>query len=79
MAAMKYKRVPGFGKVKLNDIVVFNFPAGDTVALNRQQEDFYSLAYREGQRVYPNKINMDSLTRDQQRTVYDLTTMPAVI
>ena len=59
----KYKRVPGFGKVKLNDIVVFNFPAGDTVALNRQQEDFYSLAYREGQRVYPNKINMDSLTR----------------
>lgn len=36
----KYKRVPGFGKVKLNDIVVFNFPAGDTVALNRQQEDF---------------------------------------
>ncbi len=22
----KYKRVPGFGKVKLNDIVVFNFP-----------------------------------------------------
>lgn len=68
----KYKRVPGFGKVKLNDIVVFNFPAGDTVALNRQQEDFYNLAYREGQRVYPNKINMDSLTRDQQRTVYDL-------
>ena len=50
----------------------YNFPAGDTVALNRQQEDFYSLAYREGQRVYPNKINMDSLTRDQQRTVYDL-------
>ena len=68
----KYKRVPGFGKVKLNDIVVFNFPAGDTVALNRQQEDFYSLAYREGQRIYPNKINMDSLTHDQQRTVYDL-------
>ena len=68
----KYKRVRGFGKVKLNDIVVFNFPAGDTVALNRQQEDFYSLAYREGQRIYPNKINMDSLTRDQQRTVYDL-------
>lgn len=58
--------------MKLNDIVVFNFPAGDTVALNRQQEDFYSLAYREGQRVYPNKINMDSLTRNQQRTVYDL-------
>ena len=42
----KYKRVPGFGKVKLNDIVVFNFPAGDTVAVNYQQTtDFYTLAY----------------------------------
>ena len=29
-------------------------------------------AYEEGKRVYPNKVNMDSLTRKQQRTVYDL-------
>ena len=68
----KYKRVPGFGKVKLNDIVVFNFPAGDTVALNNQQTDFYSIAYGEGQRLYPKQIEMDSLTRQQQRAVYDL-------
>lgn len=68
----KYKRVPGFGKVKLNDIVVFNFPAGDTVALNNQQTDFYSIAYGEGQRLYPKQIGMDSLTRQQQRAVYDL-------
>ena len=68
----EYKRVPGFGKVKLNDIVVFNFPAGDTVATNFQQTDFYTLAYEEGKRAYPNKVNMDSLTRKQQRTVYDL-------
>lgn len=68
----KYKRVPGFGKVKLNDIVVFNFPAGDTVALNNQQTDFYSIAYSQGQSLYPGRVNMDSLTRAQQRTVYDL-------
>ena len=68
----KYKRVPGFGKVKRNDIVVFNFPAGDTVALNNQQTDFYSIAYGEGQRLYPKQIEMDSLTRQQQRAVYDL-------
>ena len=67
-----YKRVPGLGKVKRNDIVVFNFPAGDTVATNFQQTDFYTLAYNEGQRLYPNPVNMDSLTRKQQRTVYDL-------
>ena len=68
----KYKRVPGFGKVKLNDIVVFNFPAGDTVALNNQMSDFYTIAYSLGQNMYPGKVDMDSLTRKQQRTVYDL-------
>ncbi len=68
----KYKRVAGFGNVKRGDIVVFNFPAGDTVALNCQQTDFYTLAYEAGQRFYPNKINMDSLPRDKQRAVYDL-------
>ena len=67
-----YKQVKGLGHVKRNDIVVFNFPAGDTVATNFQQTDFYTLAYEEGKRVYPNKVNMDSLTRKQQRTVYDL-------
>ena len=68
----KYKRVAGFGKVERNDIVVFNFPAGDTVATNYQQTDFYTLAYEEGKRLYPNRVNMDSLSRQQQRTVYDL-------
>lgn len=68
----KYKRVAGFGKVQRDDIVVFNFPAGDTVATNFQKTDFYSLAYEEGKRIYPKQVDMDSLTRRQQRTVYDL-------
>ena len=67
-----YKRVSGTGHVELGDIVVFNFPAGDTVALNHQMEDFYALAYREGRRLYPQPVEMDSLTRTQQRAVYDL-------
>lgn len=67
-----YKRVKGFGKVKLNDIVVFNFPAGDTVALNDQQRDFYSIAYSEGRKMFANnRVDMDSLTREQQRIIYD--------
>ena len=28
---LPYKRLPGFEKVKRNDVVVFNFPAGDTI------------------------------------------------
>lgn len=38
-----YKRVKGFGKVERNDIVVFNFPAGDTLALLQQNPDYYTL------------------------------------
>lgn len=38
-----YKRVKGFGNVKRNDIVVFNFPAGDTIAMKVQNPDYYSL------------------------------------
>ena len=67
-----YKRVKGLGKVKLNDIVVFNFPAGDTVALNQQQMDFYLLAMREGKRLHPNKVIMDSLSREQQDIILEL-------
>ncbi|MDR1602613.1 MAG: signal peptidase I [Tannerella sp.] len=43
-----YKRVKGLGTVKRNDIVVFNFPAGDTVALRRQNQDFYTLIHDNG-------------------------------
>ena len=68
----KYKRAKGWEKVKLNDIVVFNFPAGDTVALNFQQTDFYSLAYNEGKRRFGERVDMESLTREQQRLAYDV-------
>ena len=68
----KYKRAKGWEKVELNDIVVFNFPAGDTVATNFQQTDFYSLAYNEGKRRYGEKVDMESLTREQQRMAYDI-------
>ena len=68
----KYKRVAGLGRVKRGDIVVFNFPAGDTVALNYQQTDFYSLSYEVGRSLYPNTIHLDSLDGYQRRLVFDL-------
>ena len=40
----KYRRLKGFGEVKRNDIVVFNFPTGDTVAVNQQASDYYVLS-----------------------------------
>lgn len=39
-----YKRIAGFGNVKRNDVVVFNFPAGDTVIVEMQEtSDYYSV------------------------------------
>jgi signal peptidase I len=43
-----YKRVKGLGEVKRDDIVVFNFPAGDTVALKVQNPDYYTLVKEYG-------------------------------
>ena len=38
-----YKRLSGFRKIKNNDIVVFNFPAGDTVVFENQAQSYYSI------------------------------------
>lgn len=38
-----YHRLKGLRNVERNDIVVFNFPAGDTVALKVQNPDYYTL------------------------------------
>lgn len=52
----EYKRLKGLGSVQRGDIVVFNFPAGDTVALNMQSIDYYSLVDKHGRdAVWRNK------------------------
>jgi signal peptidase I len=38
---LPYYRFPGFGNVKRNDVVVFNFPEGDTVALLNTNMSYY--------------------------------------
>jgi signal peptidase I len=49
-----YRRVKGLGEIQLNDIVVFNYPSGDTVVLNPQYQarDFYAMAYEIGRLSY---------------------------
>ena len=41
--SLPYRRLRGLGQVERNDLVVFNFPAGDTVALNMPNPDYYTL------------------------------------
>lgn len=56
---LPYDRYTGFGKVKNNDIVVFNYPDGDTVALNRQDRSYYAMVREFGWSFVndPNSIN----------------------
>jgi signal peptidase I len=62
-----YRRVKGLGKIQLNDIVVFNFPAGDTICSAQQYQayDYYQLCYQIGYQTYPQRPNPDSLTQAQ--------------
>ncbi len=53
-----YKRIGGFGSVKRNDIVVFNFPAGDTVIVGYENPDIYtSFRHKAIELKYEDKIN----------------------
>lgn len=49
-----YDRAPGLGKVKLNDIVVFNYPAGDSLCTADQwnTQDLYQMVYSFGHQIY---------------------------
>ena len=61
-----YRRVKGLGKIQLNDIVVFNFPAGDTICSAQQYQayDYYQLCYQIGYQTYPQRPNPDSLSQE---------------
>ena len=41
-----FKRLVGFGRVKNNDPIVFNFPAGDTVVVEDQVTSYYEIVRR---------------------------------
>lgn len=65
----EYDRVKGFGKVQLNDIVVFNYPSGDTVAMAQRNQDYYSLCYQAGEELYPI-AGIDSMEWEDQMKAY---------
>ena len=56
-----YRRLPGFGNVQRNDVVVFNFPEGDTVVLQDQASSYYTLCRVYGRSYIRN--NFDIITR----------------
>ena len=68
-----YRRVKGFGNVKLNDIVVFNYPAGDTICTELPyQTEYYRLAYDYGQMLYTEKYGNPDFSTMSDTLIYDL-------
>ena len=67
-----YRRVKGLGKVELNDIVVFNYPAGDTLCseIRYQAADYYAMCYSFGMQLVQSDTPIDSLSTLQQRELY---------
>ena len=67
-----YRRVSGLGQVQLNDIVVFNYPAGDTICSEMPyQTEYYSLCYSYGESIVGIPQQLDSLSKQEQRNYYD--------
>ncbi len=72
-----YRRAPGLGKVELNDIVVFNYPAGDTCVSEPQwqPQDYYQMVYGYGQQILQQSgltPQLDSLSDMDLRHYYEL-------
>ena len=69
-----YKRVHS-KQVPLNDIVVFNFPNGDSVLVNNQNSDYYEMLYGYGRQLYTQvhglDVVLDSMNTMQQRRYFE--------
>lgn len=55
---LAYQRFAGTGEIHRNDIVVFNYPSGDSVLLNYQDRDYYVLSMQQGRDKLVNNPNM---------------------
>ena len=64
-----YKRLAGWTSPQKGDIVVFNFPAGDTVCAKMQNPDYYTLCFYYGEAVVRSRSDVfgDILVRPVDR------------
>jgi signal peptidase I len=62
----KYRRLPGLSDIKRNDVVVFNFPEGDTVALEAQDQNYYTLVRSMGRAAVHSQFTITSRPVDKR-------------
>jgi signal peptidase I len=57
-----FYRFPGTTTIKHGDVVVFNYPDGDTVALKQQNQSYYGLVRQLGrERIWNDKFNFGDI------------------
>ena len=62
----KYRRLPGFSDVNRYDVVVFNFPEGDTVALEQQDQSYYQMVRSQGREAIWEQYHVTSRPVDKR-------------
>ncbi len=65
----KYRRLPGLQKIKRNDVVVFNLPVGDTVALEDQETSYYKLIREQGWQKVNSQYTITSRPIDKRENI----------
>jgi signal peptidase I len=66
---INYTRMPGLGKVKRNDVVVFNYPSGDTAVFDPRMpyglmgHDYHGILIDEAERMFFQKYGRDAFMR----------------
>lgn len=63
---LDYHRLPGIRAIQRGDIVVFNYPQGDTVALKIQNPDYYQIAYE----LKKNGVENPRLYMEQNKQMF---------
>lgn len=59
----RYTRLPGFGKVNRNDVVVFNYPSGDTAVYDPRMpnglmgHDYHGIVINEARRLFMDQFS----------------------
>lgn len=76
-----YKRIGGTSKIERNDIIVFNFPAGDTVVVGVENPDYYSqlrsnARYFRAQNPGLSQEEAENLVREKMNERFEIITRP---
>jgi len=64
-----YKRLYGFGRVKNNDAIVFNFPEGDTVVLEQTATSYYEILRRTARGLKAQNGLPENSTKDESHYI----------